>query len=245
LSLCLLGLWPLAARAQHTGHVNQDAPSAAAMNEAAVTANSQMADDPFMAKGHVELTPLRPRNPADSARAAATVQALRKTLSPYRDVQQAERDGYQLFAPDVPGQRVYHFNNYAYAMANDANFDSAHPTSLLYRKTPEGEFVLEGAMFTAPADLPLDSLDARVPLSVARWHRHVNFCLPPAASGQPHAVTETGTPVFGPRGVATRAECEAAGGRFVPIVFGWMVHVTPFASTNPYLAFAGGHTHAH
>jgi hypothetical protein len=32
--------------------------------------------------------------------------------------------------------------------------------------------------------------------------------------------------------ISTREECEANGGRFVPQIFGWMVHVYPFEQ-NP------------
>ena len=36
-------------------------------------------------------------------------------------------------------------------------------------------------------------------------------------------------PKFGLNGsITTKAECDAAGGRFFPQVFGWMVHVYPF-----------------
>jgi len=35
-------------------------------------------------------------------------------------------------------------------------------------------------MYTAPKRLSEDDLDQRIPLSVAQWHEHVNFCAPPA-----------------------------------------------------------------
>ena len=69
-------------------------------------------------------------------------------------------------------------------------------------------------------------MDARIPLSVAQWHAYVNLCLPPDDPHQQHAMPASTK--FGLRGsIATREECEAAGGRFVPQVFGWMVHVYP------------------
>jgi hypothetical protein len=38
---------------------------------------------------------------------------------------------------------------------------------------------------------------------------------------------------FGLNGsIATKDACEAAGGKFVPQVFGWMVHVYPFEKTQ-------------
>jgi hypothetical protein len=34
---------------------------------------------------------------------------------------------------------------------------------------------------------------------------------------------------FGLRGsISTQEACDAAGGRFRPVIFGWMVHVYPF-----------------
>ena len=216
------------------------------MRHAAAAANAQMSDgDPFTAREHIALSPARPWNRADSARAAEVATTLRRTLERYRHAEAARGDGYQIFAPDVPGQRVYHFTNYAYAMASEANFDPTKPTSLLYRKTARGSWVLEGAMYTAHADLPLDELDRRVPLSVARWHRHVNFCLPPWGGRERWRETKNGKPVFGPTGVATREECDAAGGRFLPQVFGWMLHAMPFASDDPRVVFGGDHAHEH
>ena len=227
---------PLAAqRAQQ-----QSGPPAGAAADAAVAANAQMSGDPFMAKGHIAYTPARPMTRADSLRAAETIAALRTSLEKYRDVEAAKRDGFQIFAPEVPGQRVYHFNNYAYAMASEANFDPTKPTSLLYSRSKDGRFKLEGAMYTAPADLPLEQLDSRVPLSVGRWHRHVNFCLPPRGGRARWNETRNGKRVFGPRGVATQEECDAVGGRFVPQVFGWMLHVMPFVSDDPRVVFGGG-----
>jgi hypothetical protein len=95
---------------------------------------------------------------------------------------------------------------------------------LLYKKTDRG-FELIGAMYTAPRNFSEERLDARVPLSVARWHQHVDLCLPPRGT-DPKSADWTR---FGPAGaIATREQCEEAGGRFVPRIFGWMVHVYPF-----------------
>ena len=82
-------------------------------------------------------------------------------------------------------------------------------------------------MYTAPRRWTQDQLNQRVPLSVARWHQHVNICLPARGT---HPLT-TDWSKFGPNGsIATRAQCDAAGGRFFPVVFGWMVHVYPWES---------------
>jgi hypothetical protein len=81
-------------------------------------------------------------------------------------------------------------------------------------------------MYTAPKKASEDELDQRIPLSIAKWHAHVNLCVPPADKKRemwgPH-------PQFGLAGsIATKEACDAAGGKFVPQIFGWMVHVYPF-----------------
>jgi hypothetical protein len=37
-------------------------------------------------------------------------------------------------------------------------------------------YKLEGAMYTASPDATEDELNQRIPLSIARWHRRLNFC---------------------------------------------------------------------
>lgn len=85
-------------------------------------------------------------------------------------------------------------------------------------------------MYTAPKRYSEKDLDRRVPLSVAQWHKHVNWCLPPRGDDSAWLTKKNGRPVFGPLGVSTEAECDAAGGRFEKEVFGWMVHANVFAS---------------
>ena len=87
-------------------------------------------------------------------------------------------EGYRIFLPTVP-QEVYHFTDYAAAQQEYmGHFDPAHPGSLLYVKNASGDYVLVGAMYSAPADYTHEQLDAMIPLSVARWHAHTNICLP-------------------------------------------------------------------
>jgi len=105
-------------------------------------------------------------------------------------------------------------------------FDAALPTALLYQKRGDG-YELEGAMFTAPRRMTEDQLDERVPLSVAQWHAHINLCFPP--EGQ---LPRGSRPQFGFKGtIDTEAACQEAGGRFVPQLGGWMIHVYPFKTT--------------
>ena len=102
-------------------------------------------------------------------------------------------------------------------------FDPAEPSALLYKKTDTG-YELEGAMYTAPKGMTEDDLNERVPLSVAQRHAHVNLCVPP--DGGPARVMRR---AFGFKGwISTEADCQNAGGRFVPQLGGWMLHVYLF-----------------
>ncbi len=193
---------------------------------------------------HMRLSPTRPQSVADSARAALRVTELRTAIARYRDVRRAEADGYRMFLPNVP-QPVYHFTNWRYGLEAIFRFDPARPTSLLYRKSAAGDFELVGAMYAAAAQASFDELDRRVPLAVAHWHQHVNWCVPPRTARQRWTETERGAPRFGPRSpIATRAACDAVGGVFVPRAFGWMVHANVFAGDDPAVIW-GGEEHAH
>jgi hypothetical protein len=170
---------------------------------------------------HMKLTAARPLTDADQRRADAIVEALRSALDKYKDSNVALRDGYQPFLPNLP-QPEYHFTNYRNGFLEAFAFNPARPTSLLYRKTGK-KYQLIGAMYTAPKQSTQEQLNARVPLSVATWHAHVNVCMPGRGSTKPDWTR------FGPRGdIATSQDCREAGGRFFPQLFGWMVHVYPY-----------------
>lgn len=191
---------------------------------------------------HMKLTPQRPPAPGDSARAAALVTRIRTSLAKYRDVRAAAADGFAMFLPGVKNQPVYHYTNRLWALEAVMRFDPDHPTSLLYQRGPGDSLVLVGAMYTAPARLSDDELDQRIPLSVARWHEHVNWCIPPRGGAQHWRDSTGGRPVFGPQSpIATAAACAAVGGRFLPRIFGWMVHVNAFASDDPRVIWAAHH----
>lgn len=171
---------------------------------------------------HFRWTALRPPDPRDHEQAAGIVTDLRKALASYRDYRQAITDCYEPFLPDV-AQAHYHFTNKWRAFKSAFRFDAAQPTSLLYKKTNDG-YELEGAMYTAPKRASEKDLHKRIPLSVAQWHAHVNICLPPK-----HGMKTADWKQFGPRGsILTEQACEAANGRWIPQLFGWMVHVYPF-----------------
>lgn len=223
---------PLAAQhAGHGGHAHGADTSAG--SDAGAEAERAMGGhhDPVALK-HLAFTPVRAATPADSTRAADVIVALREAIGKYRDVRLAEADGYALFAPQLKTQRVYHYTRRRSAIAEAFRFDPAQPTSLLYVKDAAGRMVLRGAMYTAPARTGVEELDRRVPTSMARWHRHVSICIPPRGARERWAEkTPDGTMRFGPAGaIATKEECASASGRWLPSLFGWMVHVNAFAA---------------
>jgi hypothetical protein len=173
---------------------------------------------------HMKMTPLRQPQPGDKERAQQVADAARKASEKYLDYHAALNDGFKIFLPNVP-QKMYHFTNYSYAFENAVHFNPDHPTSLLYEKHGE-DYKLIGAMYTAPKRLTEEQLDERVPLSVAQWHEHVNFCAAPEGRKNEYLVPHA---QFGLRGsITTQEACDAAGGAFHPIIFNWMVHVYPF-----------------
>ncbi len=176
---------------------------------------------------HMHMSTLREPQPGDAARAQHIADRARQSLEKYSDYNAALADGYKIFLPNVP-QKMYHFTNWIYARGAAFTFDPTKPTSLLYEKHGD-DYKLIGAMYTAPVSFTEDQLNERVPLSVAQWHQHVNMCKPP----QGRAIEMLGThPRFGLNGsITTREECEAAGGTFMPHVFGWMVHLYPWEKT--------------
>lgn len=177
---------------------------------------------------HMLMSALRDPQPGDEAKARQVVDEARPALERYRDANAALADGYKIFLPNVP-QKMYHFTKWEYAVGEAFRFDAAKPASLLYEKHGN-EYKLIGAMYTAPARFTEDQLNQRIPLSVAQWHQHVNMCKPPKG----REIEMLGkNPKFGLAGsISTQEECVAAGGTFMPHVFGWMVHVYPWEK-NP------------
>ena len=174
---------------------------------------------------HMKWTALRTANADDAQRADHIVQALRQALAKYKDYRVAIGDGFVPMHPERK-PRHYHFANKQHRFLAKVRFDPAEPTALFYRKAGV-DYELEGAMYTAPRGMSEDQLNDRVPLSVAKWHAHVNICFTPDGSGRRMTRKQ-----FGFKGrIATESECQEAGGRFVPQVGGWMIHVYPFEST--------------
>ncbi len=193
--------------------------------------------------GHMHMSSVRPVGPGDQARAQAIVEAARKAMEPYRDYKKALADGYVIFHENLP-QPQYHFTNYANARIAQRGFDASRPTSLLYKKNAGGGYTLVGAMYTAPVNASEDELNRRIPLSIAHWHQHVNFCIGPA--GTPPREYFGKQAKFGLMGsITTEDACRAAGGTFRPHVFGWMVHVYPYESDPAKIWSTGDDDHGH
>ncbi len=244
LMFVLLGLCPAGAQ-QQASHGSGDMSNTdmsshdmshnnSAMPGMADTNNDGSASAMHAMEGHMDMGPhmamtaLRKPQPGDKERADQIVEAARKVAEKYRDYKLALADGFKIFLPNVP-QKQYHFTNYSYAFEARMRFNPDHPTSLLYQENGDG-YKLIGVMYTAAKDASEDELDSRVPLSIAQWHRHVNLCMPPADK-KSEAIGPNAK--FGLAGsIASQDACDAAGGKFIPQIFGWMVHVYPFEK-NP------------
>jgi hypothetical protein len=204
-----------------------------------------------MAK-HMELTPARTPTHDDSVHAMRVAVDLKRAIAKYQDTAVAVADGYKMFLPNVKIQKVYHFTNYGRAFKEAFRFDAAQPTSLLYKRRNDGKLALAGAMYTMPKRANVDRLNERIPLSVARWHKHVNWCLPKPGEEARWLETKDGKPQFGPESpVATKSACDAVKGEFHESLFGWMLHANVYEGTDLATIFRddhgpGGHSdHAH
>jgi len=215
---------------------------------------------------HMKMTDMRPQSPEDDAHALELLVRLRKALMPYRDYKAALMQGFRIFLPSVP-QDVYHFTDYPAANHEyEGLFDVEHPGSLLYVKKGD-DYVLVGAMYSAPAYYTPDQLNDLIPLSVARWHQHVDICLPrgitltdmlrgrigadrtdmpgtlpiaanPEALEMDHRLGFMADGRFGFEGtIHDETTCAKAGGDFIPLAFGWMVHVYPFQGDDLKVAY--------
>ena len=192
-------------------------------NDGSAHAMISMSDRKMDMGPHLKMTTLRDLKPGDQEKADQVVASARQAAEKYLDHKVALADGYKIFLPNLP-QKQYHFTNYRYAFEAAIQFNPEHPTSLLYEKDGD-QYKLIGVMYTAPKNSNWNELDQRIPLSIAQWHAHINLCLPP-----PERKKEAWGPnaKFGLGGsITTKADCDDAGGKFMPQIFGWMVHVYP------------------
>ena len=172
---------------------------------------------------HVQMSLKRPPRPDDDERAERIVAAAREVLRRHPDVASATRDGYRPFHQTGQLGEEVHYTSIGYGYAEGKRVDYLHPGSLLFQRTRAG-MVPVGVMYSASNASTADNLDLRAPLSVATWHRHVDFCLPVGRDAKAKAED----PRFGYAGsIHSEAACAQAGGYWIPVAFGWMTHVYP------------------
>jgi hypothetical protein len=206
----------------------------------AAGAGTAAADDMAGMSGHMYMTALRPLKPGDEQRADAVIAAAKQALAPYQDYHKALEDGFKIFLPNIP-QPQYHFTKYANGREARERFDPLKPTSLLYKKTPEGGYTLVGAMYTDRVDASEDEIDSRIPLSIAHWHQHINFCKAPFGHWAEYMGPDAKFGLLG--SITTQDACDAAGGKFFPHVLGWMVHVYPYEKDPKEIWSTSDHGH--
>lgn len=190
---------------------------------------------------HMEMTAMRDPKPGDEEKANRVVAGARKAAEKYQDYHTALNDGFKIFLPDLP-QKQYHFTNYQYGFEAAFSFNPEHPTSLLYEKNGDG-YKLIGVMYTAPKRLSEDQLDERIPLSVAQWHKHVNFCAAPEDRKKEYFGANAKFGLLG--SITTQEECDKNGGKFHPVVFNWMVHVYPMEKETSKIWSVEHQAHGH
>jgi hypothetical protein len=191
--------------------------------------SSQVAASRHMNMGpHMQMTPYQPITTSDITRMKAIVQNAHVCFDKYQDYHLALQDGYQIFAGDIP-QDIYHFANVQSFVEAQTTFDLAHPSALLYQKVTDG-YKFVGVMYSAPANVTAEQLNQRIPISIAPWHLHVNFCLP---AGDTEQTLFNANSLFGLTGtITTRAQCSKVGGTFYSSMYGWMVHIPLFGSVG-------------
>jgi hypothetical protein len=223
----MAGPWAVSqsAKAQETSVTTADPFGNACDEMGAMAGMNVMGESMAAMANHMCITPMRTPQSGDEERARAVVAQVKATMEKYKDYKKAIADGYLQANPTVV-QPQYHFNNDANAKLADSEFDPSRPTSLLYFQTPNQKFKLEGVMFTARPNATEDELNQRVPLSVARWHKHTNFCGAPESKVKEYFGKKPKFGMFG--SIHTKDACDAEGGKFYPEVFTWMIHVFPY-----------------
>jgi len=224
----LLGLFLLMALFIFAHDHKQQQQSEPAQSDFDATTQSMSHNHHHEMGPHMHMSALRTPQTGDDHKAQELVEQARQALEKYKDYNVALAEGFTIFLPNVP-QPMYHFTNWQYAVGEAFRFDPSRPTSLLYEKKGN-DYKLIGAMYTAPVRFTEEQLNQRIPLSVAQWHQHINMCKPPKGK----ELEQLGkNPKFGLNGsIATKEECQTAGGTFVPHLFGWMVHVYPWEKTS-------------
>ena len=79
---------------------------------------------------------------------------------------------------------------------------------------------------------------------MTQWHAHVNICVPARRARARWRETVDGKMKFGPAGaISTKDECDREKARFIPQLFGWMVHVSLDQGFAAHEGAGAGHKH--
>jgi hypothetical protein len=141
---------------------------------ATATICNELVSEPVHPAPATPCTLLRSTGSLDPAGSPNRFSQASQGLAKYHDIEAAIADGYR-FPLGAAGQKLIQLTNHWFAFKAAFGFDAEHPTSLLYEKTQQGSYLLVGAVFTAPARFGAEELEARIPSSVAQWHRHDLF----------------------------------------------------------------------
>lgn len=159
-------------------------------------------------RGPVQYTPLTPEEQATFKQQAILADQAVKT---YPTVADAEAGGWRRITPYVPCIAAHYINNSA--LTNP--FDPAEPEILLYAGTdPDSEIV--GLSYLQLHDGEPEGFAG----SNDPWHVHETLCI-----GEGGVLGDTGT---------TDEDCEARGGRTVPLGNLWMTHMWNVAGWDSY-----------
>lgn len=177
-----------------------------------------------MSHQHMAMTPMHGPQTGDRERAAAVVAVAKSVLQRFPTVESAVAAGYNKFLPLSTLPVEHYVNGKRLSDEQAGRIDPAQPSSLLFERTAHGLKPI-AVMYLAPPEATEAQLDAVVPLSVTRWHRHVDLCFAPGDDLQQKLSDD---PRFGFAGtVVGETACHAAGGTWMPAYLGWMVHVWP------------------
>ena len=102
------------------------------------------------------------------------IEGLCRSLSRYQDCRVALADNYLSRASNET-QSIWEFTNYWYGFKAAFDFDPNHPTSLIYQRDSQGQYILIGAAFTAPERFTAEQRRERIANDIAEWQPHGMF----------------------------------------------------------------------
>jgi len=175
---------------------------------------------------HMTLTALRPPQDGDRQRADAIRRDAARDADQIRGLSSRRSRRFQALLAEHPAAALsFHELGQWFGGPRAIRSHASYVAAVRERRAAA---INSSAPCTPPRAMRTpDQLNARIPLSIAHWHQHVNMCWGPA--GTPASDYFGPNARFGLQGsIATPSACDSAGGRFQPVLFNWMVHVYPF-----------------